>query len=35
MAADQRPTNWEALLAYLREGSRAIVRWLKSLIEGR
>ena len=35
MAADQRPTNWEALLAYLREGARAIVRSLKSLIQGR
>jgi hypothetical protein len=33
--ADQRPTYWEALLAYLREGSTAILTWLRNLIGGR
>jgi hypothetical protein len=35
MPADQRPNYWEAVLAYLREGSRAIVGWLMRLIGGR
>jgi hypothetical protein len=33
--ADQRPTYWEALLASLREGSTAILTWLRNLIRGR
>jgi hypothetical protein len=33
--ADQRPTYWEALLAYLREDSTAILTWLRNLIGGR
>jgi hypothetical protein len=35
MATDQRPTYWEAVLAYLREGSWAILGWLMRLIGGR
>lgn len=33
--ADQRPTYWEALLAYLRGGATAILTWLRNLIGGR
>jgi hypothetical protein len=32
---DQRPTYWEAILAYLRESSTAIVTWLRNRIGGR
>jgi hypothetical protein len=32
--ADQRPTYREALLAYLHEGSTAILTWLRNLIGG-